>query len=206
MYRIAFVTAFVLMFYLRGLFAAEGISIGLGTEYLPLSKVEFGNPVVSSFEIYDNMSVETGLYYSFDAGFRAGVIISLFSKNINTGTSNSDISTWGVGFLGDYEYEITESGSTRLVLGMDSGYSKFKENSYTDRSDDSYWAAFFGGVRYFFSTRYFFEFDYRMKWQEFNLVGVPANGSPDKAFKFSGSSLRLALGYGFFSEKKSTEN
>jgi hypothetical protein len=201
MNRIVFVTFFVLLFYFRATFAAEGFSIGLGTEYLPLSKVEYGNPVVSSYEIYDNMSVETGLYYNFDAGFRTGVIVTLFSKSINPGNSSSDISLWGAGFLGDYEYELTESGSTRLVLGMDTGYSRFKENSITDRSDDSYWAAFFGGIRYFFSTRYFFEFDYRMKWQEFNLVGVPY-----KAFKFSGSSLRLALGYGFFSDKKTTEN
>ena len=206
MHRIVFMTVFVLVFFFSGVFAAEGVSIGLGTEYMPLSKVEYGNPVVSSFEIYDNMSVETGLYYSFDAGFRTGVIISRFSKSINTGTSDSDISAWGAGILGDYEYEITESGSTRLVFGMDTGYSKFKENSFTDRSDDSYWAAFFGGIRYFFSARYFFEFDYRMKWQEFNLVGVPSNGAPDKTFKFSGSSLRLALGYGFFSDKETTEN
>ena len=132
MYRIAFVTVFIFIICTQGLFAAEGISIGLGTEYLPLSKVEYGNPVVSSYEIYDNMSVETGLYYNFDAGFRTGVIVTLFSKSINPGNSSSDISLWGAGFLGDYEYELTESGSTRLVLGMDTGYSKFKENSFTD--------------------------------------------------------------------------
>lgn len=180
--------------------AARGFSIGLGTEYMPLSSVEFGNPVVNRYEIYDNMSIESGVYYNFNSGFRIGTIVSLFSKSINTGTSSSDISSWGVGILGDYQYEITESGSTRLVLGMDSGYSKFKESSFTDRSDESYWASLFGGVRYFFSSRYFFEFDYRMKWQEFDLLGTPP-----KAFKFSGSSLRLALGYGFFSDENSTE-
>lgn len=194
-------TAFIaLLIFPCGLYASKGISVGLGTEYVPLSSVEFGNPPVNRYEIYDNMSIESGLYYNFISGFRAGVIVSLFSKSINTGTSDSDISSWGVGFLGDYQYEITESGSTRLVFGMDNGYSRFKENSYTDRSDDSYWAALFGGVRYFFSNRYFFEFDYRMKWQEFNLEGVPA-----KTFNFSGSSLRLALGYGFFSDENSAE-
>jgi len=180
--------------------AARGFSIGLGTEYMPLSSVEFGNPVVNRYEIYDNMSIESGAFYNFNSGFRIGTIVSLFSKSINTGTSTSDISSWGVGVLGDYQYEITESGSTMLVLGIDSGYSRFKENSYTDRSDASYWASLFGGVRYFFSARYFFEFDYRMKWQEFELVGTPL-----KTFKFSGSSLRLALGYGFFSDENSTE-
>lgn len=187
------------------LYASRGFSIGLGTEYIPISSVEFGNPVVNRYEIYDNMSIESGLYYNYDSGFRTGVIVSLFSKSINVGNSDSDISSWGAGFLGDYEYEITESGSTRLVFGMDTGYSRFKEKSYTNRDDESYWAAFFGGVRYFFSNRYFFEFDYRMKWQEFDLLGVPANGIPDKTFKFSGSSLRLALGYGFFSDENSAE-
>lgn len=185
--------------------AARGFSIGLGMEYVPLSSVEFGNPVVSRYEIYDNMSIESGVYYNFNSGFRIGTIISLFSKSINTDTRSSDISSWGVGILGDYQYEITESGSTRLVLGMDSGYSKFKENSYTNRNDESYWASLFGGVRYFFSARYFFEFDYRMKWQEFELVGVPSTAIPDKIYKFSGSSLRLALGYGFFKDENSRE-
>jgi hypothetical protein len=190
----------MLSIFAPGACAARGFSIGLGTEYMPLSSVEFGNPVFNRYEIYDNMSIETGAYYNFNSGFRIGTIVSLFSKSINTGNSTSDISSRGVGILGDYQYEITESGNTRLVLGMDSGYSKFKEDSFTDRSDESYWAALFGGVRYFFSTRYFFEFDYRMKWQEFDLVGTPP-----KAFKFSGSSLRLALGYGFFSDENSTE-
>lgn len=182
------------------LYGARGFSIGLGTEYLPLSSVEYGNPVVNRYEIYDNMSIESGLYYNFDSGFRTGVIVSLFSKSINTGNSDSDISSWGVGVLGDYQYEITESGNTRLVSGIDTGYSRFKEKSFTNRSDESYWAAFFVGVRYFFSTRYFFEFDYRMKWQQFDL-----EGTPPKTFKFSGSSLRLALGYGFFSDDNNTE-
>jgi len=208
MYRVVFITVFILVFCLSGLFAAEGISIGLGTEYLPLSKVEFGNPVVSRYEIYDNMLIESGLFYNFEAGFRTGAIVSLFNKSIRLGTGgDSDISSWGVGILGDYEYEITESGSTRLVFGMDTGYGRFKDsNDFSKRTDDSYWAAFFGGIRYFFSARYFLEFDYRMKWQEFNLIGVPADGTQDKTFKFSGSSLRLGLGYGFFSDKKSTEN
>jgi len=189
----------VLIFPAAG-YATKGISIGLGTEYSPMSKVEFGNPVVNSYEIYDNMTIESGLYYNFSSGFRTGVIVSLFNKNINTDYSDSDISSWGVGVLGDYEYEITESGSTKLVFGMDTGYSRFKENSYTNRSDESYWAAFFGGVRYFFSSRYFFEFDYRMKWQEYDLLGVPP-----KTYKFSGSTLRLALGYGFLSDDDSAE-
>ena len=195
-----FTIMIILMILSQGAYAARGFSIGLGMEYMPLSSVEFGNPFVNRYEIYDNMSIEMGAYYNFNSGFRIGTIVSLFSKSINTGTSSSDISSWGVGVLGDYQYEITESGSTRLVLGTDSGYSKFKENSFTDRSDESYWAALFGGVRYFFSARYFFEFDYRMKWQEFELMGTPP-----KTFKFSGSSLRLALGYGFFSDENSTE-
>jgi hypothetical protein len=185
--------------------ASRGFSIGLGTEYSPISSVEFGNPDVLRYEIYDNLSIESGLYYNYGSGFRTGAIISIFSKSVNTGNTDSDISSWGIGVLGDYEFEITESGGTRLVFGMDTGYSKFKENSYTNRNDESYWAAFFGGVRYFFSTRYFFEFDYRMKWQEFDLLGIPATGIPDKTYKFSGSSLRLALGYGFFSDDNSAE-
>lgn len=203
MYRKVLLMLIIIPLISNGVLASEGISISLGTEYLPLSKVEFGSSDRNSYEIYDNMSVESGLYYSFDEGFRTGAIVSFFSKNISPGNSSSDISSWGVGFLGDYEYEITESGGTRLVFGMDTGFSRFKDsNSFSKRTDDSYWAAFFGGIRYFFSSRYFFEFDYRMKWQEFNLVGEPV----EKTFEFSGSTLRLALGYGFFADKKTTEN
>jgi hypothetical protein len=179
--------------------ASEGISIGLGTDYLPLGKVEFGNPIQNSYDFYDNMFVETGFYYNFNTGFRIGGLLTLFSRNINPGgNSSSDISSWGVGALGDYEYSISESGSTNLVLGIDSGYSKFKDsNDFAKRTDNSYWVAAFGGLRYFFNTRYFLEIDYRMKWQEFSLAGNPV----DKSFDFSGSSLRLALGYGFFSHQ-----
>lgn len=200
MLRSLFTALITILILPGGIYASKGISVGLGTEYTPLSSVEFGNPPEYRYEFYDNMSIESGLFYNFSSGFRTGVIITLFSKSINTETSDSDISSWGVGILGDYQYKITESGSTRLVFGMDTGYSRFKENSYTNRSDESYWASFFGGVRYFFSNRYFFEFDYRMKWQEFDLLGVPA-----KTFIFSGSSLRLALGYGFFSDDNSAE-
>jgi hypothetical protein len=85
---------------------------------------------------------------------------------------------------------------------MDTGYSRFKDsNDFSNRSDNSYWASFLAGIRYFFSARYYFEFDYRVKWQEFELTGDPV----PKRFDFSGSSLRLALGYGFFSQKDSTE-
>lgn len=181
--------------------ASQGISIGIGIEYMPIGKIEYGNPVIKRYEFYDNMSVESGLYYNFETGFRAGAFLSLFNKNTELTNSTMDISFWGIGLLGDYEYEITETGTTRLVFGFDSGYSKFKDNNDNgDSSDESFWVAGFGGVRYFFSDRYFFEFDYRMKMQEFNL-----NGVPEKAYLFSGSNLRIALGYGFFSGRNSLE-
>ena len=208
MFKVALISVFSLAAFSPVVDAARGISIGLGMEYLPMAKVEFGNPVISRYEIYDNMSIESGLYYNFDTGFRTGAVVSLFSKSINPGANgNSDISSWGIGVLGDYEYRISESGSTGLVFGMDAGYGRFKDsNNFSKRTDDSYWAAFFGGIRYFPGARYFLELDYRMKWQEFDLVGVPADGIPDKTFKFSGSSLRLSLGYGFFSHQNSMEN
>jgi len=182
--------------------ASQGISIGIGIEYMPVGKIEYGNPPTGNrYEFYDNMSVESGLYYNFETGFRTGAFLSLLSKNTELTNSTVDISYWGVGLLGDYEYEITETGTTRLVFGFDSGYGKFNDkNDNGVRSDESFWVAGFGGVRYFFSDRYFFEFDYRMKWQEFNLSGVP-----EKAYLFSGSNLRIALGYGFFTGRNPLE-
>lgn len=177
-------------------FASQGMSVGVGTDYLPLSKVEYGNPAQNSYDIYDNLFVEGGLYYNFDTGFRVGSILSLFGRTVTLGgNSPSDISSWGVGLLGDYEYSISESGGTNLVLGIDSGYGKFKDsNEFSKRSDGSYWIAAFGGLRYFFNPRYFMEIDYRMKWLEYDLAGAPVYTK----FDLSGSSLRLALGYGFY--------
>ena len=197
------IPAILLFFFLFDhTYASKGFSISLGTEYLPLSKVEFGNPAVNSYEIYDNMSVESGLYYCFEPGFRAGTIASFFNKNVDTGNSSSDLFSWGIGILGDFEFKISESGNTRLLLGTDTGFAKLRDsNDFSKRSDDSYWASFFGGIRYFFSSRYYFELDYRMKWQEFELIGAPV----DKSFDFSGSSLRLSLGYGFFPDNSTAE-
>lgn len=186
----------------RAAIGSQGLSIGLGTEYLPLSKVEYGNPAQNSYDIYDNLFVEGGLYYNFDTGFRVGSILSLFGRTVTLGgNSPSDISAWGIGLLGDYEYSISESGSTNLVMGLDSGYSKFKDsNEFSRRSGDSYWVGIFGGLRYYFSPRYSLEIDYRVKWLEFNLAGDPVYTT----FDFSGSSLRLALGYGFFAHGNSS--
>jgi hypothetical protein len=64
--RIILIVVVILLVAPSGVLASEGFSISLGTEYLPLSKVEYGNPTVNSYEIYDNMSVESGLYYNFD--------------------------------------------------------------------------------------------------------------------------------------------
>ena len=179
--------------------AAEGTSVVIGMEYNPLAKLSYQNGSDQEYEIVDNISWEPGVYYNFTTGFRTGAFFQYYRKNTNpTGTTELRLSSWGIGILTDYGYEMTESGRTLLVAGMEAGYGEFTDkNDFSNRTGGALWVAGLGGIRYYFTPGFCMELDYRIKWDQYDLPGTPS-----KSYDFSGSTLRLSLGYSIFSSHK----
>jgi hypothetical protein len=182
-----------------GLRAGEGLSVLLAMEYNPLARLSYQNGSEQEYDIVDNISWEPGIYYNFTTGFRTGGFFQYYRKDINpAGTTELNLSSWGIGILTDYGYEITESGRTLLVAGMETGYGELSDkNVYSNRTGGSIWIAGLAGMRYYFTPGLSVELDYRIKWHQYDLSGTPA-----KSYDFSGSTLRLSLGYRIFSTDK----
>lgn len=174
----------------------SGVSAGMAMEYNPVAKLSYPNSGGAEYEIVDNITWEPGIYYNFADGFRTGAFFNHYRKRINPGgMSKSKLSSWGIGMLGDYAYEMTESGGTLLIAGMEIGYGEFKDdNEHAKRSSGSVWIAGIGGLRYYLTPGLSMEFDYRIKWHQYDLTGTPA-----KTFDFSGSTIRISMSYGLYS-------
>lgn len=185
-----------------GLHAAEGASVVMAVEYSPLARLSYENGSDLEYEIVDNISWEPGVYYNFSTGFRTGAFFQYYRKKINpSGTTELRLSSWGIGILTDYGYEITESGRTLLVAGMEAGYGELTdENDFSDRTGGSLWIAGVLGLRYSFTQDLSLELDYRIKWHQYDLSGEPA-----KSYDYSGSALRLSVGYRIFSSDKKSQ-
>ncbi len=169
-------------------------------EYNPIAKLSYPNSGGAEYEILDNFTWEPGIYYNFSNGFRTGTFFNIYGKTYDPGgtITKSRLSSWGVGMLGDYAHELTESGGTFLIAGMEMGYGELKdENIHTKRSSGSVWVAGIGGMRFYFTHSFSMEIDYRIKWHQYDLPGTPA-----KNYDFSGSTLRISVGYGFYSSEK----
>jgi len=176
--------------------AFNGISVNIGVEYDPIAKLEYVNGNQPAQDIVDNIAWEPGLFYHFPAGFRAGTFFSYYMKKIARGdTRSSDLSSWGIGVLGDYGFELTESGRTFLVGGMEAGFGRLTDkNEFSDKTNGGVWVAGFGGIRYYFTRAFSMEMDFRMKWLQYDFTDAPK-----KNYDFSGSTLRLTFGYGIYS-------
>lgn len=176
------------------LFARQGIGIGLGLNYIPIARLEYKLNPDADFEIVDNVFWKPRLFYDFGNGFTTGIVTEIYSKSIKpAGSTKYDLSSWNLGAYGDYGYEITDSGHALLVGGMEIKYGQFTEKVYFgSRTAGAIGIAALAGFRYFFSEPLSMEFDYRIGWQEFDIVN-----RSEKKYAFSGSSIQLYLGYGF---------
>ena len=177
--------------------AFNGVSAGIGMEYIPIAKLSYPNSGGAAYEIVDNVTWEPGVYYNFATGFRTGTFLNIYGKTYDPGGTvpKSRLSSWGIGILGDYAHELTESGGTLLIAGMEIGYGEFTDdNVNSKRSNGSMWVAGVGGLRYYFTPGLSMEFDYRIKWHQYDLTGTPA-----KTYDFSGSTIRISMSYGFYS-------
>lgn len=183
--------------------AFSGISAGVGMEYNPIAKLTYPNSG-AEYEIVDNVTWEPGIYYNFATGFRTGTFLDYYSKTFDPGgtIAKSKLSSWGIGLLGDYAYEMTVSGRTLLIGGMEIGYGEFTDdNENARRTGGSVWIAGIGGLRYYFTPSFSMELDYRIKWHQYDLSGEPA-----KSYDFSGSTVRISVGYSLYSSDRKGDN
>ncbi len=184
--------------------AFNGVSAGMAMEYNPIAKLSYPNSGDTEYEIVDNITWEPGVYYNFSTGFRAGSFFSLYNKTFDSGSTEprSELSSWGIGLIGDYAYEMTDSGRSLLIGGMEIGYGEFTfDNANARRSSGSVWVAGIGGLRYYFTSSFSMELDYRIKWHQYDLSGEPA-----KSYDFSGSTIRISVGYGLYSSEGKGDN
>ncbi len=184
--------------------AFNGVSVGMALEYNPIAKLSYPSSWGAEYEIVDNITWEPGVYYNFSTGFRAGTFFSLYNKTFESvgAEPESRLSSWGFGLLGDYGYEMTDSGRSLLIAGMEIGYGEFTyDNQDAKRSSGSVWVAGIGGLRYYFTPVFSIEFDYRIKWHQYDMTGTPA-----KSYDFSGSTLRISVGYGLYSSEGKGDN
>jgi hypothetical protein len=188
---------------LSGSFAYSGFTAGFGIDYNPVARLEYENGSLPGTDVVDNISWEPALYYSFPNGFRTGIYVPIYFKKIaRSDTRSSEVSSWGIGFIGDYAFEITESGGFLLVTGMEAGYGELTdENEFSRRATGGAWIAGIGGIRNFFTPRFSLELDLRVKWHQFDFPDAP-----QKSYDFSGTTLRIAICYGFYSVKDRGEN
>ncbi len=184
--------------------AFSGVSAAMAIEYNPIAKLSYPNSGGAEYEIVDNVTWEPGVYYNFATGFRAGTFFSLYNKTFDSGGTvpRYRLLSWGIGLLGDYAHELTESGRTLLISGMEIGYGEFTDdNVNSKRSSGSVWIAGIGGLRYYFTPGLSMELDYRIKWHQYDLTGTPA-----KSYDFSGSTIRISMSYGFYSPEGKGDN
>jgi hypothetical protein len=172
-------------------FAADKtVNIGVGLDYTPIALLRYDNNPYADYEIVDNIAWQGRLSYSFGNGFKSGLIFDYMSKTIHPGSSTTtDLSLWGLGAFGDYGYEITESGHTLLVAGMEVGYGELSDKSIgLTTSGGAPWAAGMVGTRFLIGGAVWLETLYRLGWQEFEITRRPS-----RKYRFAGSSLRVSL-------------
>ncbi|OGC93763.1 MAG: hypothetical protein A2W25_06520 [candidate division Zixibacteria bacterium RBG_16_53_22] len=179
--------------------AGAGVTLGLGLDYTPIVNLQYVNNPDLDYEIVDNIAWQGRAFYDFENGFRAGGIFDYLRKSSGEGGFRSiELSQWGIGLVGEYGYEITETGNTILVGGMETGYGELsdKTNSPTVTAG-SIWIGGLAGLRFHVTHNFWCELAYRFIWLEFEI------NSPNlKKYLFSGSSLRLTLEYPLLSNRK----
>ena len=81
--KTALILASVIIFYSNpAIRAFNGVSAGIGMEYIPTAKLSYPNSGGAEYEIVDNVTWEPGLYYNFATG----------SSLISTSTPDSTFS------------------------------------------------------------------------------------------------------------------
>jgi hypothetical protein len=172
--------------------ARTGIDLGLGLDYTPIVQLSYIENPNLDYEIVDNVTWQGRAFCNFGNGFRAGGLFEIYNKSLSPGGfSVIDLSAWGVGLVGDYAYDITESGNTLLVAGMETGYGELTQKaSDTKKTAGSVWIGGLGGIRFLIAFNVRCEVDYRITFLEYEIKGAVS-----RKYSFSGSSLRLVLEY-----------
>lgn len=172
--------------------ASEGIRLGAGFDYIPIAKLEYESNLQAKTEIFDNIIWQGRASYDFGNGLKSGILFDYLAKSYSPGPfRKSDLTLWGIGLIGDYGYELTDTGHALLVGGAELGYAHLTDNSGgSSGKAGSFWIAGIAGLRFLIFRKIWLESDYRLTFQEFGPLGTL-----EKKYLLSGSGLRLFLEY-----------
>ena len=180
---------------------AGKINLGVGFDYFPVARLQYVNNRNADFDIVDNIAWQGRASYSLGNGFQGGLIFEYYGKRIHPNPSTTtELSQWNLGLVGNYGYAITETGHMLLVAGIEAGYGELTDNSNTiSMISSSPWIAGLAGTRFMIASAIWFDVDYRIGIQDFNM-----NTQPVKKYLFTGSSLRLSLDLPIYSTERKT--
>jgi hypothetical protein len=194
--RAALVLALSILIYPK-LFAAEGMRIGLGFDYIPITKADYVRNPEANFEIYDNIVWQGRVSYDFGNGFTTGGLFEYYQKRIHPqGYLTTDLSLWDAGMQFSYGYELTESGHALLIGGIETGYARLTDKSGAVKTPaGAFTLTGLAGLRFMIAKRLWLETDYKLSLMDFGPIT-----SREKKYLFSGSGVRLMLDYQIYSK------
>jgi hypothetical protein len=184
------VIAGILFLFSHSSAADKSIELGVGLDYTPIGLLRFDYNSNADYELVDNIAWQGRLSYNFGNGFKSGLIFDYMAKKIHPGPHTTfDLTLWNIGLTGNYGTEITESGHTLLIAGMESGYGNLSDKSgEITKSGGALWAAGMVGTRFLIGGKIWLDIAYRLGWQQFSIAHYPS-----RKYRFAGSSLRVSL-------------
>jgi hypothetical protein len=177
-------------------FAAEGVRVGVGFDYIPITKAKFVRNPESNYEIFDNILWRGQVSYDFGNGFMAGGFFDYYKKTIHPQSYlTTHLSLWDAGLSFIYGYELTDSGHTLLLGGAETGYARLTDKSGMVKTPaGAFTLTGLAGLRFMIAKRFWLETDYKLGLMDFGPIT-----SREKKYLFSGSGLRLMLDYQIYS-------
>lgn len=172
--------------------SSEGLSIGLGIDYTPIARIKYVDSNLPEYEVVDNVSYTGRLSCFLGNSFRYGLVIGHIGKKIHPVFSGKEkLSIWQTSISGDYSYNLFESGSSRMLFGIDIGYARLNyESGSATVSAPALTLAGLTGIKFGIAKRLWGEVDYRFGYQKFDI-----DERPHREITFSNSSLRLGVEY-----------
>lgn len=184
------VIAGILFLFSQSFAGKKSIELGIGLDYTPIGLLRYDQNRNANFEIVDNTAWQGRISYDLGNGFKSGLIFDYMAKTIHPGSSTTtDLTLWSVSLNGNYGYEITESGHTLLIAGMEFGYGQLSDKSIdVTKSGGAFIIAGMIGTRFLVGGKAWLDISYKLGWQQFSIAQYPS-----RKYRFAGSSLRASL-------------
>ena len=180
-------------FFCPALPAWAGLDVSAGLEYAPKADLRYDGNSWSDYQIVDNITWLGQVDYVIGQGFQVGMSFGYYDKKGVDDVTPTHLSLRMLSLRGEYGYELTESGRTLLVSSMGIGYASLVDkNDIQSRKTTSTYIEALAGVRRFLTRNLHFEVDFRIKYMQFHFQSAPR-----KSYDYSGTGLKLLVGYRF---------